>query len=107
MAWARVVRAGVGLVGAVVLLGGLAGLAYGEPFAGLSALVIGGVLLAVAVFEVGRYRSGATDPDRPAGLQRTDEVFVDPSSGQRTRVWFDPTTGERRYEPEALGAPRI
>ena len=107
MTWARVVRAGVGLVGAVVLLGGLAGLAYGEPFAGLWGLAVGGVLLAVAVFEVGRYRSGPSEPDRPASLQRTDEVFVDPSSGQRTRVWFDPTTGERRYEPEALGAPRI
>ncbi len=36
----------------------------------------------------------------PAGLERTDEVFADPTTGTRLRVWFDPRTGERRYVPE-------
>lgn len=72
----------------------------GEPIAGLWALVVGGVLIGVAVFEASRYRGSADRSERPAGFQPTDEVFVDPSTGARTRVWFDPRTGERRYEPE-------
>ncbi len=30
----------------------------------------------------------------------TDEVFVDPTSGHRMRVFLDPGTGERRYRAE-------
>jgi hypothetical protein len=32
-----------------------------------------------------------------APFQPTDELFVDPTSGQRLRVYLDPATGERRY----------
>ena len=32
------------------------------------------------------------------GFVRTDEAFVDPTTGIRQRVWFNPGTGERRYE---------
>ena len=68
-----------------------------------------------ALVERVRYLSDATDRDRtptgPAGgeppgtplesrFRRTDEVFVDPTSGQRTRVWIDPSSGERRYVSE-------
>jgi hypothetical protein len=31
------------------------------------------------------------------GWQRTDEVFVDPATARRMRVWVDPTDGERHY----------
>lgn len=37
----------------------------------------------------------------PAGFERTDEVFTDPTTGVRERVWFNPATGERHYEVEA------
>ena len=30
----------------------------------------------------------------------TDEVFMDPTSGRRMRVWLDPVRGERRYRAE-------
>ncbi|MGZ3631561.1 MAG: hypothetical protein ACXWQ6_03090 [Candidatus Limnocylindrales bacterium] len=56
------------------------------------------VLLVAAVYEHGRYRA-ALASDRSRFL-RTEEVFTDPTSGQRTRVWFDPSTGERDYRPE-------
>jgi hypothetical protein len=33
-------------------------------------------------------------------FNRTDEVFVDPTSGKRTRVYEDPETGRRQYREE-------
>jgi hypothetical protein len=100
MAWARAVRVVMGGLGLLAIIGGLAAIAYGEPVAGLWAAVVGGVLLAAALFEQERYRARGDQPERPAGAQPTDEVFVDPASGERIRVWFDPNTGDRRYEPD-------
>jgi hypothetical protein len=38
----------------------------------------------------------------PAGdWQRTDEVFVDPATDRRMRVWIDPHDGKRHYVPDA------
>ena len=79
-------------------------------------LTMAGVLLVVGtLIERARYRSDASDRTRlPAGpgggepsgttleprFRRSDEVFQDPTSGQRMRVWNDPATGERRYVQE-------
>jgi hypothetical protein len=35
-----------------------------------------------------------------APFRPTDELFIDPTSGARLRVYLDPTTGERRYYAE-------
>ncbi len=37
--------------------------------------------------------------DRPPGRGwvRTDEAFIDPSSGQAAHVWMNPASGERAY----------
>ena len=45
-----------------------------------------------------RYRGGVGGSFKP-----TAEVFRDPSSGKLTRVYEDPSTGQRQYrdEPEA------
>jgi hypothetical protein len=40
-----------------------------------------------------------TGPPEPR-FQRTDEVFIDPTSGLRMRVFLDPRSGDRRYVPE-------
>lgn len=37
--------------------------------------------------------------------QATDELFVDPSTDRRMRVWLDPKDGSRHYVPEG-GSPR-
>ncbi len=38
----------------------------------------------------------------PAGdWQRTDEVFIDPATERRMRVWVDPHDGKRHYVPDA------
>jgi hypothetical protein len=64
-----------------------------------------GVLIVVALAERERYTSGrpSEGPDGTAdeGLHVTDEVFDDPTTGRRTRVWFDPQTGRRAYRPDS------
>ena len=65
------------------------------------------------VLERSRYRSeaaersdaapgpGGGEPSVPQPPFRpTDEVFVDPTSGHRLRVYLNPATGERRYHAE-------
>jgi hypothetical protein len=53
------------------------------------------ILVAVVMsFFVRRHGESAVPAD---GWQRTEEVFVDPTSGRRMRVWVDPSGGERRY----------
>jgi hypothetical protein len=98
--WASAVRIAIGIVGLLAALGGIGAIALREPIGGLWAVVVGGVLLAAAIFEKSRYRALGDQPERPGGLQPTNEVFVDPTTGQLIRVWEDPRTGYRRYEPE-------
>jgi hypothetical protein len=87
----------------------------GLVLVGLVTALIGVIGIAVLAFERMRYRSAATEVPptvgSPAGetagakleprFRPTDEVFVDPSSGTRTRVFADPETGERRYQVDA------
>ena len=110
---ASTMRVIVGLLGALLMVGGLAALASGEAVAGLWALAVGaGAIVAVAL-ERTRYRSQAAERSTgeagPGGgelvepsapFQPTDERFVDPTSGRRLRVYLDPATGERRYYAE-------
>ena len=61
------------------------------------AVVVAGIV--IALFGWDRYRSHRpADCDR--ALQPTNEVFVDPASGQQMRVWYNPATGGREYRPE-------
>ena len=61
------------------------------------------VLVVAAVLSIGwttagraRRRYRRYDPR----FRPTDELFHDPVSGDPTRVYVDPATGERRYWPE-------
>jgi hypothetical protein len=59
--------------------------------------VIIAVVLVWAFFRKGGYkRDPLTAPPGP-GWVRTEERFVDPSSGETLEVWFDPKSGERAY----------
>lgn len=88
--------------------------------AGAYTVLLGMALIVGALIERVRYRSDATDrdgtPAGPAGgepsnatlearFRRTDEVFVDPTTGQAMRVWLDAGSGERRYltDPPSAG----
>lgn len=58
--------------------------------------LIGLALTAGIAFERGRYKPAA--PGRPGpDWVATDERFVDPASGETVTVFYQPTTGERRY----------
>ena len=111
-------RVVLGLIGAGLLAGGIAlsvlGLSVPGAFVGAFWMIVSGVVILIAVLiEVSRYRSqhaelhnAAPGPgggeDQPPGqpFQRTDEVFVDPTSQRLMRVYMDPRTGERRYFAE-------
>ena len=63
-------------------------------------LLIAALVLIVAGAIVGweRYRPGRNGPNPRA--HPTNEVFIDPETGRRMRVWFDPTTGTRDYRQD-------
>lgn len=91
----RLLIAGFGVAAVVVALPVMAG---GDPTS-LVWIVLGVGALLVAAFEQVRYRSDSTAPGSP--FQRTDEAFIDPTTGRQMRVYVDPTTGERRYHAES------
>jgi hypothetical protein len=110
------IRGAIFVVGAVLVVAGVASLSLGALFAISSLWLIGagGVLMIVAVLERQRYRSEAAersnDPIGPGGgetetvdarFRPTEEVFVDPTTQRTMRVLVDPRTGERRYVAEA------
>jgi len=104
--------------GALLAIGGLLLIALpdlGGTIAGIYSVLLGGALIVGSLLERMRYRSDALDrsapPVGPGGgepldatmeprFTSTEEVFVDPTSGQRMRVFMDPRTGERRYRAE-------
>ncbi|MGH9476476.1 MAG: hypothetical protein ACRD1C_09090 [Terriglobales bacterium] len=53
------------------------------------------LLLLYYAFDRRRYRGRHDDRQRP-----TSEIFIDPTTGKRTRVYEDPTTGSRSYREE-------
>ncbi|WP_315751297.1 MULTISPECIES: hypothetical protein [unclassified Bradyrhizobium] len=59
--------------------------------------VISAVVLVWFVFRQGGYKRDALSaPPGPAWI-KTEERFVDPTSGETLDVWFHPRTGERAY----------
>ncbi|MFD2990371.1 hypothetical protein ACFS5O_01890 [Fictibacillus nanhaiensis] len=45
-----------------------------------------------------RYKKSETKV--PSGYIWTDEISIDPTSGKRERVYYNPDTGERFYKEE-------
>ena len=108
-------RVVVAALAVLMLIAGLGLLTIGP--AGVSGLwlVVGAAVVLVALaIERNRYRSEeaersfeATGPGggEPSGgleprFRRTDETFVDPTTGTTMRVFLDGRTGERRYVAE-------
>jgi hypothetical protein len=60
------------------------------------AIVLAGIV--IALFGWDRYRGSRKSPD--ATSQPTTEVFIDPTTGERMRVWYNPSTGRREYHKE-------
>lgn len=68
----------------------------------LAAYLAVGLVLVVGSLAVTRrnrrLRARPGDPGSLEGFEATGEVFIDPTTGVRQRVWFNPATGERRYQ---------
>ena len=110
-------RVAAAIVGTLMILGGLSLLSMGGGGLLGSGLwyVIGGVVVLIALaIERNRYRSedaersfestgpGGGEPSNRLDprFRRTDETFVDPTTGVTMRVFVDHATGERRYVAE-------
>jgi hypothetical protein len=61
-------------------------------------VVVAGVV--IAFFGWDRYRGNQKIPGGSRTSQPTGEVFVDPETGRRMRVWYDAQTGQREYRTE-------
>lgn len=57
------------------------------------------VAIIIALFGWDRYR-GSRKKAGSSDAQPTSEVFTDPETGKRTRVWYNQATGEREYRAE-------
>jgi hypothetical protein len=66
----------------------------------LVVLVVVIIGVVIAFFGWDRYRGNRKSAGTGSASQATSEVFIDPETGQRTRVWYDPKTGQREYRPE-------
>ena len=108
-------RVVVAVIATLTLLGGIVLLTFGPAgISGLWLVVASAAVLIALAIERNRYRSedaersfestgpgggepsGALDPR----FRRTDETFVDPTTGATMRVFLDGRTGERRYVAE-------
>jgi hypothetical protein len=73
-------------------------------FAGAILLLYVLVILLVAVIAFQgtawyrRHRVKQRRQGPPTGFERTPEIYIDPTTGIRQRVWYNPTTGVRFYE---------
>ncbi|HXA47626.1 MAG TPA: hypothetical protein VNW52_08350 [Burkholderiaceae bacterium] len=66
--------------------------------AGAWPMAIWGVVLVLAVV-LERWRYQQRDDVDGGEWQATEERFVDPETGREVQVFYQPTTGKRRYMP--------
>ena len=83
----------------VLLAASLAAMLAGWP-AAIRPALISGVLVLVLLIERYIYKPIVT-VSPGTGWDKTAERFVDPRSGRSVAVYFNPTTGQRRYVAEA------
>lgn len=88
-------RTAVIAVAALLTCVGIGLIASGVSAPGWQVLALGAIVLIGTLFERWRYRRIEEPPN--GHWQRTDEQFIDPSTGDAVEVMFDPRTGERRY----------
>jgi hypothetical protein len=86
----------IGAAGSAVA--GIAVFTFARPVwpLGVELIVFAGLLLVGSTFERWRYKA-KIDPNHGT-FAPTGEVFDDPISGERMRVFYDEKTGERAYE---------
>lgn len=60
-----------------------------------AALIVGAVIF---TWWARKYRLRSKNQQPPKGFVKTDEIFMDPTTGLKQQVWFNPEIGERYYE---------
>jgi len=66
---------------------------------GTAVVLLGGLIAVGLITRDRRYTGTRTGPGGNRFLP-TSEVFIDPTSGRRVRVYVDPGTGRRQYREE-------
>jgi chromate transport protein ChrA len=90
-------RAALPVIGAFSLAAAIVAAVMGAPIALVIWLcLIGAALVGGILFERGRYKPHTTDTPGSDWVA-TGERFVDPNSGAPVTVFYQPSTGERRY----------
>ena len=56
------------------------------------------ILLGVLIYD--KRVKGRQGEKVPAGFEKTDEINIDPVTNEKTRVYYNPLTGERFYKKE-------
>ncbi len=81
--------------GVLLMLAGALGITLGAGAEMLGPLIFGVVLLIGTVFEPYYKHSQRAGADE--GFTPTGERFFDPTQGNVVEVWYNKTSGERRY----------
>jgi hypothetical protein len=89
-------RLAVLLTGVALLVVGIVVARTTSPLPAAWFLITGGVLTVGTLLERIFYKPLHTEAPG-AGWTKTGERFVDPNSGKMVDVFFNPTTGERKY----------
>jgi len=63
-------------------------------------LIIGISIVGTVIYRRRRRATRAFQP--PPGFRRTDEIFIDPTTGVIQQVWYNPDSGKRVYETVPL-----
>jgi uncharacterized protein YneF (UPF0154 family) len=63
---------------------------------GIQLLIVIIALIGTFLYRHRRLKQSKFHP--PFGFQKTNELFIDPTTGVKQQVWFNPDTGERFYQ---------
>lgn len=77
-----------------MIFGGLLSL---SPWQGWPAVILIGAVVFVTAFIEPVYGKLVPRPPLSTDWPPTGEKFIDPASGKPVEVWFDPSTGARKY----------
>ena len=90
-------RSAIIVAGALCLAGGAIAVLSGA-MPGFVFIIWGAALMLGTLYEHVRYKMLLSE--KPSGLVRTSERFIDDGTGRTVTVYIDPSSGERSYVEE-------
>jgi hypothetical protein len=99
------VRAVVGGLGVLAIVGALVGWMFGAPSPAIILPIVAGIILILGtLFERIYYKR--VERHAPSGFIATDERFIDPATGRLVEVHYRPDTGQRVYVDAGAAPPK-